>query len=922
MRTQIAWLCVAAVLLQLPLSAQCPELTEIKALSQQGPQGIERIRALFPSIARHCDCEQEVQAYACHYLGAAYYSVESLDSAIYYSLLALDLRESELPPDDLELGKTHFNLGKYLFEEGAFHPALDHLLAAEKIFEVQQMSLGLILSRKYLSQAYDKIGDYAKSVDYLALNVELAPQEGLWDELADSHLNWGKIDLDLHRYREGLEQLQQALDLYLEMEELEMSFNRTNLASCYVNFAVAYDGLGNFAEALTNYRLALRQYDSAGEKEAAAKCKVNIGYTLIRLGRFAEAREQLQSALETGQELQLGEIAGMAFDNLGDLALAEGHCQEAIAQYRAAIDRMLRLSSDWSGDDLLQPDQLIGALNKKHLLTYLFDLAQAWETCADRPAELDRALQIYLLADQLVDQMRQEHSAQGSKLFWREATRPLYEAALGLCYRLGDEERAFYFLEKSRAVLLLDALAANATRQLLPDHLARRELQLEKRVQEYRLKADQGGSFWLDSVLWAQAQLEEFERTLETEYPQLLKARYDPRVLSLDEARSLFLKKGTALVEYMLGDSDLYIWALLPGEEIVFRRIPVGQIQGLLTAYQHSIRELTTCFDPEDYSSTAYQLYRYLLADISEALPAKVKRVIVVPDGEIALIPFDALLDQPRYEAENFLVRNHLFQYSYSASVMARQQDRRPSSRKVLTVAPVFAGGSRGLAPLGLSDALLSELDLSGMQTLYGRAATTGAFHEAVADSYILNLITHAEAGGACPRIEFIDTALYLPELYAMQIPADLVLLGACETSVGEVRTGEGIMSLSRGFTYAGASSLISSLWKVNEGSTGEIIGNLYRNLLARQTKAEALWNAKRQYLAEAGTDLQLSPYYWAAFVYFGADGPVDIHRPHHWAVWLWGIGAIPVLFGFFWLLRQKRRSWQSVAPSPQAVSA
>ena len=86
----------------------------------------------------------------------------------------------------------------------------------------------------------------------------------------------------------------------------------------------------------------------------------------------------------------------------------------------------------------------------------------------------------------------------------------------------------------------------------------------------------------------------------------------------------------------------------------------------------------------------------------------------------------------------------------------------------------------------------------------------------------MIHLSTHAGADETdfAPRIEFIDTSLYLPELYAMKIPADLVVLSACETGLGKFEKGEGVMSLARGFAYAGAGSLVASLWKVNEGST------------------------------------------------------------------------------------------------------
>jgi CHAT domain-containing protein len=89
----------------------------------------------------------------------------------------------------------------------------------------------------------------------------------------------------------------------------------------------------------------------------------------------------------------------------------------------------------------------------------------------------------------------------------------------------------------------------------------------------------------------------------------------------------------------------------------------------------------------------------------------------------------------------------------------------------------------------------------------------------------VLHLSTHAEANqaGGQPLIAFADTVLFLNELYSMSIPAKLIVLSACETNIGEVKSGEGVFSLSRGFAYAGANSTIASLWNVNAASTGQI---------------------------------------------------------------------------------------------------
>lgn len=132
----------------------------------------------------------------------------------------------------------------------------------------------------------------------------------------------------------------------------------------------------------------------------------------------------------------------------------------------------------------------------------------------------------------------------------------------------------------------------------------------------------------------------------------------------------------------------------------------------------------------------------------------------------------------------------------------------------------------------------------------------------------IIHLATHAFADEK-PSIVFSNGSLALSELYSYKCNADLVTLSACKTSLGTVAKGEGVLSLTRGFFYAGAKSVVSSLWNVHDRSTASIMANFYANLKASQNKSEALSNAKRAYLKSYSLSEQ-SPYYWSSFILTG----------------------------------------------------
>ncbi len=146
----------------------------------------------------------------------------------------------------------------------------------------------------------------------------------------------------------------------------------------------------------------------------------------------------------------------------------------------------------------------------------------------------------------------------------------------------------------------------------------------------------------------------------------------------------------------------------------------------------------------------------------------------------------------------------------------------------------------------------------------------------------IIHISSHASASdhqGHLPWIASYDERIYLPEIYQMNLATDLVLISACETNLGEIQDGEGVISLTRGFMEAGANSVIASQWKVNAQSNAEIIQQFYKNL-KKHSKSEALTLAKRAYLKKNPQQAQ-SPYYWSSLIYYGQDGQIKVESPY-----------------------------------------
>ena len=159
------------------------------------------------------------------------------------------------------------------------------------------------------------------------------------------------------------------------------------------------------------------------------------------------------------------------------------------------------------------------------------------------------------------------------------------------------------------------------------------------------------------------------------------------------------------------------------------------------------------------------------------------------------------------------------------------------------------------------------------------KKATKETFEKIVGDYRIVHLATHGKANDKIGDYCFLafteqkdslqNELLYVRDIYNLSLNADLVVLSACETGIGELKRGEGVISLARAFAYSGAKSLITTLWSVNDKSTMQIMEGFYRQLKKGASKDAALWKAKQVYLEKSKHE-QAHPFFWSAFIPIG----------------------------------------------------
>lgn len=729
------------------------------------------------------------------------------------------------------------------------------------------------------------------------------------------------------------------------------------LGNSYYNaaryFAIIEDG----EEAVRYADRAIEQYRTAGSALDAADALQAKGLAEIFLERYDQAAATLNEALAIyrREDAPTADRAYLLFN----LALANYRRDDAPTAL-ALIDRAYAIVRS-TGDSVeigttLHPKAVYhGAVGQPELARQYFREALAYlapDYDADRPAASiadDRRIAVAeLLADWAeftlrtddpsaairryeetatqLELIRTRFTADDSRQFISERAQPVF-AALTRLYadryatsgNPAAAATAFRYSERSKAYNLLQALDRQRRDGLVPDDWRRRETAYSREVAELnrRLRTD------------PQPADQRRLATLELGLQQLRDSirsrtgRGDQEPLDLSGLQRWLADEERELIAYSLLDSTLLLFHLT-GEELRLHRIDDidalrDDIEALRRHLAASAYADVSLRDPveqrrldADYTRLARALYERLLGPAGSIGP----QLVIVPDGVLGYLPFDALLQDAAgagtaYAELGYFGLAHRLQYSYSAAYLLQLAATRVSLAQrgqVLAFAPAFgatdaqrmSADRAALLPLAFNQPeVLAIADILPTELRVGAAATRAEFID-LAEAYAcLHLSSHAVVDADDPDfsyIAFTQTAdsldptqlLYLNDLYALRLPADLAVLSACETSMGRIAPGEGVLSLARAFAYAGARATTTTLWNVNDRATKELIVAYYAELKAGYEKPEALWRAKRQLVAEGE---YAHPYYWSGLVLYGDAAPLEL--PGLGYGWWWTIGLL-----------------------------
>lgn len=825
--------------------AMCESLSEKAQAEAQGARGetlelagehassldyLTRARDLFKAV-RNDDGEAQALLMLAYALFAEGRRAEGLDSA----RNALRLWSSSAA-NRSGIAHVRFALGAFAITMGEFETAQCNYRLARPLYDEIGSKDDVATTLNSMGWVNRELGDWQKSLEFY--RTARAAFASLGDLLGEQQAVEGE-----GMALSGMKQYERLLPLYqTELRLAREAHDPVLVASSLRDMAGAYEIEHNYAKAEALYRRALAACRDADHLYVEGDILIRLGRLQAKQGRYSQAIDSLEQAKKVREKTaQVEEIAKVQYE-LADVYRHMNRLEDA----RTAIEKTIEIIEA----------QRVSIANFDSRASYF--------------ASVHRYYALYIQVLMLLHRQDPQR---------------------------GLAQKAFDASERSKVRSLLDLLTASSQEAPCDELLQR---QLASMDEEVAHEADAKPS-----------------------------STRDAPTLTLEQVQAEIQDSGTILLEYALGDQKSYVWAIdqnhivaheLPRAEKIaelvkkFREtlVPTKLANGeSTTAYQARVRKLR-----EEYAPTGRQLSRLLLASVPLG---GAKRILIVPDGSLQFMPFAALPPPDSSDSATVLVSRHEIAVLPSASALATLRRAAAKRTPPTAVAAIFADPIfeeddpriKSIAAQGKPQQQAKALpslrgptgnyiprlpasrdEANAIAALLGTrdsklvhiALDFDANRETVLKNGLsgfrfVHFATHGIIDAQHPEMSALilslvnrrgkrqDGYLRLGDIYQLKLSADLVVLSSCESALGKDLESEGIIGLPRGFLYAGAKSVIASLWKVDDAAAAKLMTSLYRRVSGGESPSSALRSAQ----VEMAHDEQwANPSYWAAFVLEG----------------------------------------------------
>jgi len=610
-----------------------------------------------------------------------------------------------------------------------------------------------------------------------------------------------------------------------------------------------------------------------------------------------------------------------------------------------------------SGSTYYNPpvEQLKPDINTLKILKLKYDLLLDLYNKRKDKSTLEAASSTSELIIALLDKVRINISEDKSRLILGDKYRDSYLNAIhdfNLLYtNTGDSrylEKAFEYSEKSKvAGLLTSTRELKATQFHIPAELATTELDLQREIdflnscisnESEKKNSDQKLiTNFRENLLETTRKRDSLILVFEKKYPDYYAIKYNTQVKEINEIPDIIGRNGN-YINYILSDTMLYTFVVnRKSQRLISTAVDSSFINDI-----KAFRSLLSMPSPSDKAGKKFREFQEVGSRLFKLLIEPVKpfliseKLFISPDNILSYIPFEALPQSTvnngsiRYADLNYLMDDYDISYAYSATFLGETSQKGIGwNTRLVAFAPDYP------EPIDVNSALMSRQaglgvlndlpfarqeakyisDITGGKLYENSNARESVFKNESGKYDIIHLAMHTLLNDVDPMMSTLifsklkdsvnDGYLKTYEIYGIPLKARMVVLSSCNTGSGLLFSGEGILSLARGFIYAGSQSVVMSLWEIEDKSGTQIVEKFYKNLKSGYSKSISLKRARRDFLKNAD-QLRSHPYFWSTLVIYGNNEP--LYRPVKLKLSLAGTGII-ILFALGYYLSKRKNS-------------
>ncbi len=789
---------------------------------------------------------------------------------------------------------------------GRIDLAIEELEAAIQKFDAenQTRSLEMADALAHLGNVYRTSAKWSQAEEHLlralAIRQEKLPAD---HELIAATYN----DLGLSYITNNIDKSYQYYNMALTMYEKLHGKEHPKIAIANTNLGYLNQIDKQYGDAINYYNTALAIWEKIYPQPHPNKALVmmNLGQTYSSMGNPATALEFYEKALTMYQTAHGKKHPDVTYvlNLIGNEKLAQKKYEEAMQYYQKAIIANL---PDFNSEEVETNPTRFNFYNGAQLLNSLMYKAQALETRhlskTLKIKDLQLALSTLQTSDTLIDKMRQQTTYESDKIALGAVANEIYAAGVRVSHLLSDvsflhrthyRELSFYFAEKSKAAVLQEAISDSNAKSFanIPSDLLEEEKSLKSALalvnQKLAQKPTEDEEKYLRETAFELNQAyNNFVAQLEKQFPDYFNLKFNSAAPTIAQLQNLLDSK-TAIISYFIDEGNARLYTFL----ITSKRYEVKDqpLPSDYDKYLSGFRNSMFFSNANVFTVSARNLYRLL---IPVGIPSGVNSLVFLPAGRMSVIPFEALLTQPVKEQASFhqlpyLINKFNIRYELSAGLLLQksQGEKKTGITSAQLMAPIQFPAKDNLSPLPGTETevnqiqeLLHSKQIACNILINQEANETSIKSETLRNYDLIHFATHGIVDEDNPDLSRIflqndseaeDGNLFSGEIYNLHLNANLVTLSACQTGLGKISKGEGVIGLSRALVYAGAKNLVVSFWSVADESTSQLMTTFYQHLITTKetTFAEALRGAKLKMIRQ---QKYASPFYWAPFVLIG----------------------------------------------------